>query len=199
MRSALPQGSCRGSRRSPRGKRPQSPPEASGRLADLDCCPTCQWSVDFPGAHRGIFLAARRGRKLRSARTRYSCPVAMSVPTRTSTIGLTPRRRSSALARFPAAIARLRQISRLNATQWRLSASIERPLPSAQRQVLLLHCVQGLKYEEVAAHLGLPLGTVQSRISRARTSLRAMIAKPNSGLGLANHATAPRTALEATA
>ena len=71
-------------------------------------------------------------------------------------------------------------------------------LPSTQRQALLLHCVQGLKYEEVAAKLGLPLGTVQSRISRARASLRVMIAKPDSGLGLANHAAAQRTAPSAT-
>src|SRR5216683_1399645 len=32
----------------------------------------------------------------------------------------------------------------------------------------------------------LPQGTVQSRISRARKALRAMIAKPDSGLGLAH-------------
>jgi RNA polymerase sigma-70 factor (ECF subfamily) len=59
-------------------------------------------------------------------------------------------------------------------------------LPQEQRQALLLHCVHGLKYHEVAAKLGLPIGTVQSRISRARVSLRAMIEMPNSGLGLAN-------------
>jgi RNA polymerase sigma-70 factor (ECF subfamily) len=63
-------------------------------------------------------------------------------------------------------------------------------LPAEQRQALLLHCVQGLKYQEVAATLGLPIGTVQSRISRARTSLRAMIDQPGSGLGLANPVTA---------
>ena len=65
-------------------------------------------------------------------------------------------------------------------------------LPADQRQALLLHCVQGLKYQEIAATLGLPIGTVQSRISRARVRLRAMIAKPDSGLGLAKQSTAQK-------
>jgi RNA polymerase sigma-70 factor (ECF subfamily) len=72
-------------------------------------------------------------------------------------------------------------------------------LPSHQRQALLLHCVHGLNYEEIAARLGVPLGTVQSRISRARQGLRAMTARPDSGLGLANCAAAQRAAEGATA
>jgi RNA polymerase sigma-70 factor (ECF subfamily) len=59
-------------------------------------------------------------------------------------------------------------------------------LPHEQREALTLHWLQGLKYEEVASKLGLPLGTVQSRISRARKALRTMIETPSSGLGLAN-------------
>jgi RNA polymerase sigma-70 factor (ECF subfamily) len=59
-------------------------------------------------------------------------------------------------------------------------------LPREQREALVLHWLHGLKYEEVAARLGLPLGTVQSRISRARKALRVMIDTPTSGLGLAN-------------
>ncbi len=64
-------------------------------------------------------------------------------------------------------------------------------LPVGQRQALLLHTVRGLKYQEVAATLGVPMGTIQSRISRARTTLRAMIDQPDSGLGLANRMTVP--------
>src|ERR1700722_8808685 len=59
-------------------------------------------------------------------------------------------------------------------------------LPYEQKEALLLHWLHGLKYEEVSAKLGLPLGTVQSRISRARKALRAMIETPSSGLGIAN-------------
>lgn len=62
-------------------------------------------------------------------------------------------------------------------------------LPRAQREPLLLHWLHGLKYEEVARKMGIPHGTVQSRISRARKTLRTMIEAPNSGLGLA-HCTA---------
>lgn len=37
----------------------------------------------------------------------------------------------------------------------------------------LLHCWEGLTYQEVAPALGVPVGTVRSRISRARHRLRA--------------------------
>ena len=66
-------------------------------------------------------------------------------------------------------------------------------LPADQREALLLNWVHGYKYEEIAAMLAVPLGTIQSRISRARKSLRAIIAEPDSRLGLA-HSSAPAAA-----
>jgi RNA polymerase sigma-70 factor (ECF subfamily) len=45
-------------------------------------------------------------------------------------------------------------------------------LPAEQRQVLLLVALEGLKYEEVAAAMGIPVGTVMSRLSRAREAVR---------------------------
>lgn len=45
-------------------------------------------------------------------------------------------------------------------------------LPQPQRAVLVLFDVQGHSYEDVAAILELPLGTVKSRLSRARLALR---------------------------
>ncbi|WP_335904912.1 sigma-70 family RNA polymerase sigma factor [Acidisphaera sp. L21] len=48
-----------------------------------------------------------------------------------------------------------------------------RDLPDEQRQVLLLVGVEGLEYREAAAVLGLPIGTVMSRLSRGRDALRA--------------------------
>ena len=46
-------------------------------------------------------------------------------------------------------------------------------LPVEQRQVLLLVTVEGFGYREVAAILGVPIGTVMSRLSRARDALRS--------------------------
>jgi RNA polymerase sigma-70 factor (ECF subfamily) len=44
-------------------------------------------------------------------------------------------------------------------------------LPEEQRTVLLLVCVEGLAYKEVAEVLDLPVGTVMSRLARARGKL----------------------------
>lgn len=57
--------------------------------------------------------------------------------------------------------------------EWRdLQAAVAR-LPDEQREVLLLVCVEELRYEEVARVLGVPPGTVMSRLARAREKLRA--------------------------
>lgn len=45
-------------------------------------------------------------------------------------------------------------------------------LPAWHRDVVLLIDVHGLDYNEAATHLDLPLGTVKSRLSRARAALR---------------------------
>jgi RNA polymerase sigma-70 factor, ECF subfamily len=47
-----------------------------------------------------------------------------------------------------------------------------RALPADQRTVVLLSDVEGLSYEEIAAATGMPIGTVKSRLSRARAHLR---------------------------
>jgi RNA polymerase sigma-70 factor (ECF subfamily) len=48
-------------------------------------------------------------------------------------------------------------------------------LPQADRDVLLLFAWEELSYEEVATALGIPEGTVRSRLNRARRSLRAFL------------------------
>ena len=48
-------------------------------------------------------------------------------------------------------------------------------LPAEQRAVLLLVTLEEMSYEQVAGALGIPIGTVMSRLSRARDKLRAMM------------------------
>ena len=45
-------------------------------------------------------------------------------------------------------------------------------LPEEQRSVLVLIAVEDLAYEEAARVLGVPIGTVMSRLSRGRERLR---------------------------
>lgn len=49
--------------------------------------------------------------------------------------------------------------------------AVER-LPEPQRIALLLVSIDGLSYQEVASTLDIPVGTVMSRISRARKAIR---------------------------
>lgn len=51
-------------------------------------------------------------------------------------------------------------------------------LPEEQRAVLLLVGVEGLSYEEAAEVLGVPVGTVMSRLSRGRERLRRLAEAP---------------------
>jgi RNA polymerase sigma-70 factor, ECF subfamily len=48
-------------------------------------------------------------------------------------------------------------------------------LPEEQRQVILLVGLEGMRYEEVAAILDIPVGTVRSRLSRGREMLRKLM------------------------
>ncbi|GGE09037.1 RNA polymerase sigma factor [Aureimonas endophytica] len=52
-----------------------------------------------------------------------------------------------------------------------MARAMER-LPPDQREALLLVAVEGLAYAEAAAVLGIPIGTLMSRIGRARALLR---------------------------
>jgi RNA polymerase sigma-70 factor (ECF subfamily) len=48
-------------------------------------------------------------------------------------------------------------------------------LPADQREVLVLAAVEEMRYEEIAAVLAIPVGTVMSRLSRAREKLRRAV------------------------
>jgi len=73
-----------------------------------------------------------------------------------------------------------------NAVAWRevkselLRQGLER-LPPDFREVIVLHALEGLSYREIAAIVEVPIGTVMSRLARARrklqTELLALAAK----------------------
>ena len=48
-------------------------------------------------------------------------------------------------------------------------------LPEEQKSLLLLVGVEDFSYDDAARILGMPIGTVMSRLSRARQRLRAMV------------------------
>lgn len=48
-------------------------------------------------------------------------------------------------------------------------------LPDGMREILLLAVVEEMSYREIADMLGIPLGTVMSRLARARATLRQQV------------------------
>lgn len=61
-------------------------------------------------------------------------------------------------------------------------ADAARDLPEPERDALVLHAWEDLSYGEVAAALGIPVGTVRSRLARARGRLRELAAPPSEQL-----------------
>ena len=64
----------------------------------------------------------------------------------------------------PSAVLQIRDVERAMAA-----------LPEGQRQVILLVGLEGMRYEDVAAILRVPVGTVRSRLSRGRETLRRLM------------------------
>ena len=56
----------------------------------------------------------------------------------------------------------------------RIMAAMGR-LPDEQREIVALILIEGFGYREVSEMLGLPMGTVSSRLVRGRTALLAMV------------------------
>jgi RNA polymerase sigma-70 factor, ECF subfamily len=84
-----------------------------------------------------------------------------------------------------------------HAAQTELSIDVRRALlqvPEDYRLVMILHDVQDLPYEEVAAIVGIPVGTVKSRLHRGRVALARAMGLP----GLRERPDGPRPSDEAT-
>jgi RNA polymerase sigma-70 factor (ECF subfamily) len=55
-------------------------------------------------------------------------------------------------------------------------------LPAEQREVLVLICVEEMGYRETAELLGVPIGTVMSRLSRGRRALARLLGIDQAGV-----------------
>ena len=53
-------------------------------------------------------------------------------------------------------------------------------MSAEHKEILVLVCVKGMQYQEVADMLEIPVGTVRSRLSRARNQLIALMEGPSS-------------------
>jgi RNA polymerase sigma-70 factor (ECF subfamily) len=65
----------------------------------------------------------------------------------------------------------------LQRSDWQLVQQALEQLPAAYREVLLLCDVEEMSYQEIAATASIPIGTVMSRLSRARRALRESVQK----------------------
>lgn len=54
-------------------------------------------------------------------------------------------------------------------------------LPEGQREVLMLVCVEDMSYREAADVLGVPIGTIMSRLARARVALAESLGETTDG------------------
>ena len=59
-----------------------------------------------------------------------------------------------------------------------------RRLPVEQREVLLLIALESMSYDETARTLGIPIGTVMSRLARGRERLRGLLETESSATSL---------------
>ena len=74
----------------------------------------------------------------------------------------------------PAADADMRETFRKKANAESLHCALEK-LPDEFREIIVLHDLEGLAYKEIAAVANIPIGTVMSRLARARQRLRAEV------------------------
>jgi RNA polymerase sigma-70 factor (ECF subfamily) len=71
-----------------------------------------------------------------------------------------------------------REAFRQKANAETLHVALEK-LPDDFREIIVLHDLEGLAYKEIADVVGIPIGTVMSRLARARGRLRVEILAAN--------------------
>jgi RNA polymerase sigma-70 factor (ECF subfamily) len=70
-----------------------------------------------------------------------------------------------------------RLVTESDLTLHTVAAALAR-LPAEQRAVVALVCIDGASYKEAAEITGVPIGTVMSRLARARRALAAVLNQP---------------------
>jgi len=92
-------------------------------------------------------------------------------------------RRAAALRRLPAprsepdpADAVIERVDEQRRSERALA--LLRSLPERDQDLFVMCVWQGLSYDQAALALGIPVGTVRSRLSRARTRLRRLLQEP---------------------
>ena len=127
-----------------------------------------------------VFVAAFRGRhRFDAARGASAAPWLLGVATNVIARHRHAERRwvAQCASEVPAALGEeqfdAEAVQRVDAERsHRVLARSLRRLPNREREPLLLHVFGELSYEEIAAALDVPLGTVASRINRGRGRLR---------------------------
>jgi len=67
-------------------------------------------------------------------------------------------------------------VAERNQRERTLGEAVEK-LPEYQRAMIVMYHAEGLAYEEIAEALDLPIGTVKSRLNRARLQMREHLVK----------------------
>jgi RNA polymerase sigma-70 factor (ECF subfamily) len=70
-----------------------------------------------------------------------------------------------------------REITESQLTLDAVNTALQR-LPAEQRAVVALVCIEGVSYKEAAEITGVPMGTIMSRLARARQALHATLEEP---------------------
>lgn len=70
-----------------------------------------------------------------------------------------------------------REVTESQLTLEEVDAALGR-LPTEQRAVIALVCIEGVSYKEAAEITGVPIGTIMSRLARARQALHAILDEP---------------------
>ncbi len=70
-----------------------------------------------------------------------------------------------------------REITESQLTLEAVDAALQK-LPAEQRAVIALVCIEGISYKEAAEITGVPIGTIMSRLARARQALHTILDEP---------------------